>query len=72
MNRIDITQLKKVEEVFGDFDMDQSLGSNTVYLRFGYWRQINLSKLKEIIGNNVEENDIYDDDCGWLYSYHLK
>lgn len=72
MNRIDITQLKKVEEVFGDFDMDQSLGSNNVYLRFGYWRQINLSKLKEIIGNNVEENDIYDDDCGWLYSYHLK
>lgn len=72
MNRIDITQLKKVEEVFGGFDMDQSLGSNNVYLRFGYWRQINLSKLKEIIGNNVEENDIYDDDCGWLYSYHLK
>lgn len=72
MNRIDITQLKKVEEAFGDFDMDQSLGSNNVYLRFGYWRQINLSKLKEIIGNNVEENDIYDDDCGWLYSYHLK
>ncbi len=72
MNRIDITQLKKVEEVFGDFDMDQSLGSNEVYLRFGYWRQINLPKLKEIIGNNVEENDIYDDDCGWLYSYHLK
>lgn len=72
MNRIDITQLKKVEEVFGEFDMDQTIGSNEVYLRFGYWSKINLSKLQEIIGKNVTEEDIYDDDCGWLYSYHLK
>lgn len=72
MNRITITQLKKVEELFGDFDIDQAFGSNTIYLRFGYWRRIDLSKLKQIIGENVVENDMYDDDCGWLYSYHLK
>jgi len=42
MNRIDISQLKKVEEVFGDFDIDQSMGSNSVYFRFGYWSRVNL------------------------------
>ena len=72
MNRIDINQLKKVEEVLGSFDMDQTMGSNSVYLRFGYWRRVDLNKLQEILGKNVVEQDIYDDDCGWLYSYHLK
>lgn len=72
MNRIDIKQLKEVEEVFGSFDIDQTMGSNEVYLRFGYWRRINLSKLKEIIGDNVVEDSDYDDDCGDLFMYRLK
>ena len=72
MNRVDITQLKKVEEVFGDFDIDQTYSPNSeVYLRFGYWERIDKNKLEEIIGNSIEERDDYDDDCGYKFCYVL-
>jgi hypothetical protein len=75
MNKIDIETLKKVEKQFGDFQVGQVIGgSNDVYLRFGYWKRVDVVKLQEIIGNsaNVIEDDLDDDDCGTLYSYKLK
>ena len=44
-----------------------------MYLRFGYWDQINTGKLQEIIGTSivVEEDSDYDDDCGNKYMYRL-
>jgi hypothetical protein len=45
-----------------------------VYFRFGYWRQINVAKLNELLGNlneAVEDSD-YDDDCGYQFMYRLK
>ena len=75
MNKISIKTLKEVENQFGDFQIGQVMGGgNDVYLRFGYWKRVDVLKLQEIIGNqtNVVEDDIYDDDCGWLYSYKLK
>jgi len=72
MNRISIATLKAIENVFGEFDIDQAFGSNEVYLRFGYWDRVDVTKLTEIIGQSVEENDDYDEDCGYQFCYMLK
>jgi hypothetical protein len=75
MNNIDFKTLEKVKSEFGDFQVGQVMGgANDVYLRFGYWRRVDVVKLQEIIGNsaNVVEDDLDDDDCGTLYSYKLK
>jgi hypothetical protein len=73
--RIYLETIKKIEAEFGEFDISQVIGgSNDVYLRFGYWKRINSNKLQEIVGPsiNVVEDDDYDDDCGYLFSYKLK
>jgi hypothetical protein len=75
MNGLDIETLKQIESQFGKFDIKQVMGgSNDVYLRFGYWRRVNIGKLQELIGAGIRvvEDDIDDDDCGTLYSYKLK
>jgi hypothetical protein len=73
--RIDSRTLTLIHHEFGEFDVSQVMGgSNDMYLRFGYWRRVNLQKLQDLIGRGIEvvEDDIYDDDCGTLYSYKLK
>jgi hypothetical protein len=75
MNGLTIEKLKEIESEFGSFDIKQVMGgSNDVYLRFGYWRRVNIGKLQELIGNGIRvvEDDIDDDDCGTLFSYKLK
>jgi len=73
--RIDSDTLVLIRSEFGEFDLSQVMGgSNDVYLRFGYWRRVNLQKLQELVGCGIRvvEDDIDDDDCGTLYSYKLK
>jgi hypothetical protein len=75
MNSLSIEILKQIESEFGSFDIKQVMGgSNDVYLRFGYWRRVNIGKLQELIGNGIRvvEDDDYDDDCGNLFMYRLK
>lgn len=75
MNKIDFQTLSKINEEFGSFDIGQVMGGgNDVYLRFGYWNRVDVVKLQEIIGNStsVVEDEDFDDDCGWQYSYKLK
>lgn len=75
MNGLNSDTLILIKEQFGDFDIKQVMGgSNDVYLRFGYWRRVNIGKLQEIIGNGIKvvEDDDYDDDCGNLFMYRLK
>ena len=72
--RIDADTLVLIRSEFGEFDLSQVCGgSNAIYLRFGYWRRVNARKLQDLIGSQAEvvEDDDYDDDCGWLYSYKL-
>jgi len=72
--KLSIETLKKIEAAFGEFDVSQVLGgSNDMYLRFGYWNQINEGKLQEILGTSivVEEDSDYDDDCGNKYMYRM-
>ena len=71
-NKIDFKTLEKINNEIGEFEIGQtSGGGNPVYLRFGYWKQVDLNKLNEILGhlNRVVEDEDYDDDCGWQYSY---
>lgn len=75
MNKVNYSQLTEIKEEFGDFEIGQVRGgSNDVYLRFGYWNKVDAEKLQSILGNSarVVEDDDYDDDCGWNYSYKLK
>jgi len=72
--KIDISKLKEVEKAFGQFEIGRIMGNgNHNYFRFGYWNGVDLGVLKEIMGPSivVVEDDIYDDDCGWKYSYTL-
>lgn len=74
-NKINFNQLVQIKEQLGDFEIGQVWGGdNDVYLRFGYWNRIDAKKLQGILGNSakVVEDDDYDDDCGWRYSYKLK
>ena len=74
MNKISIKTLKEIENQFGEFDLGQFYGSNEVYLRFGYWKQVDITKLQEVIGTTIKvvEDEDFDDDCGEQYSYKLK
>ncbi len=73
--RIDADTLVLIRSEFGEYDLSQVMGgSNAIYLRFGYWRRVNLNKLQELVGSGIRvvEDDLDDDDCGTLYSYKLK
>lgn len=75
MNKISSKKVVEIAAEFGEFEIGQVMGgANDVYLRFGYWSRINKDRLQEILGFGftVVEDDDYDDDCGWLYSYKLK
>jgi hypothetical protein len=74
-NGLNSDTLTLIQEKFGEFDIKQVCGgSNDVYLRFGYWRRVNLQQLQNLIGGGIDvvEDDIDDDDCGTLWSYKLK
>ena len=74
-NKLSFKTLQKINAEFGEFEIGQVFGGrNDVYLRFGYWNQVDVQKLNEILAplNEVREDDDYDDDCGWQYSYKLK
>jgi len=72
--KIDISKLKEVEKAFGQFEVGRIMGNgNHNYFRLGYWRPVDLGVLQAIMAPSivVVEDDIYDDDCGWKYSYTL-
>jgi len=46
-----------------------------IMLRFGYWAEVDLIGLEEIlnpIGYKIKVNEIEDGDTGYKYSYHIK
>lgn len=75
MNKLSSKKVSEIAQALGEFEIGQVMGgSNSVYLRFGYWRKINVGQLQALLGPafDVFEDDIDDDDCGTLYSYKLK
>jgi len=73
--KIEFETLEKIYNEIGEYDLGQTSGTeNSIYLRFGYWKRVDVNKLQEILGlsiNVIEDKD-FDDDCGWQYSYKLK
>ena len=41
------------------------------YLRIGYWQRINENIMSQLSGLIMVEIDMYDDDCGYLFSYQV-
>jgi hypothetical protein len=69
--RLSIETLKEIESEFGNFDISQITGgSNNMYIRFGYWKSVNVAKLQEIVGMGITiiEEDDYDGHI-WKYTY---
>jgi len=42
------------------------------YLRIGYWQRLNEDIRAQLSGLVTAEIDMYDDDCGYLFSYEIK
>ena len=42
------------------------------HLRIGYWQRLNEDIRAQLSGLVVSEFDMYDDDCGYLFSYEIK
>ena len=42
------------------------------YLRIGYWQRINEDIMSQLSGLVTTEIDMYDNDCGYLFSYEIK
>jgi hypothetical protein len=42
------------------------------YLRIGYWQHLNEDIRAQLSGLVTSEIDMYDDDCGYLFSYEIK
>ena len=48
------------------------LKDNERYLRIGYWQRLNEDIRAQLSGLVTSEIDMYDDDCGYLFSYEIK
>jgi len=83
--RISLNKLKEIEKWYGSDNFEIGAGGDImdgrgdhkylneyITLRFGYWFEINTKELEEVIGKKVEvDMEVYDDDCGWKYSYKI-
>jgi hypothetical protein len=65
--------LMKLESEFGTHTISQRWGTTDMYIRFGYWNRVDMSRLNTIIGPNINvvEHTDWDDDCGDLFCYFL-
>ncbi len=71
---LDFGKLEEIKNEFGDFNVGRVWGTdNRNYFRFGYWKEVNLEKLQEIVGPSmvIVEHDDHDEDTGWRYSYMI-
>jgi hypothetical protein len=48
------------------------LKDNERYLRIGYWQRLNEDIRAQLSDLVTAEIDMYDDDCGYLFSYEIK
>ncbi len=87
MQRISFKQLEKIKEFYGsdDFEIghggevkdgrgDYKFAETYLNLRFGYWNSIDTKMLEKALDGRCKvelDMKVYDDDCGWKYSYKL-
>ena len=65
---------EQIQAEFGKYNVDNVVGTTQMFLRFGYWKRVDVNKLQSIIGDTITvvEDSLDDDDCGTLFSYKLK
>ena len=71
--RISIDDLIKINKELGEFEVGAN-SKDSLTLRFGYWKEIDLSKLITILPEwMVVEKSLVDEDedCGELYNYNI-
>jgi hypothetical protein len=71
---LDKKTLDTLEKTFGSFIVDQVWGgSNTPFLRFGYWNRVDVNKLQSIVGDKItiEENDDWDEEVLPRFMYKM-
>ena len=60
-------QLVKRGIDINDIEFSSPWGSERRYLRYGYWREVDVTGMQDILSEFVIE----DDDCGQLYMYDI-
>ena len=73
--RIGYRKFKEIKKWYGSSDFEIGYYKDGLTLRFGYWRQVDLKELKQILPDyfTITENIVDDDeDCGLLYNYEIK
>jgi regulatory protein YycI of two-component signal transduction system YycFG len=71
--RISVGDLIKIKKELGEFEVGTSPKASLT-LRFGYWKEIELSKLNTLLPYwMVAEKNLVDEDedCGELYNYTI-
>jgi hypothetical protein len=65
---------EQIQAEFGKYNVDNVVGTTQMFLRFGYWKRVDVNKLQSILGDTITvvEDNLDDDDCGTLFSYKLK
>ena len=72
--RLSIEILEKIANDCGTLEVGTGNKQDQLSLRFGYWRKVDFTKLKEILPDHltVEENLVNDDpECGELWNYNI-
>jgi ABC-type uncharacterized transport system permease subunit len=65
---------EQIQAEFGEYNVDNVVGTTQMFFRFGYWQRVDVNKLQSILGDTISviEDNLDDDDCGTLFSYKLK
>lgn len=61
---------KLLDLLKSEFEVQIKMGK-TPFLRIGYWKQIDGAIFSQI-EDYFHEVSLFDEDCGWLYSYYFK
>ena len=73
--RIGYKKFKEIRKWYGSSDFEIGYDTDSLTLRFGYWKSIDLDGLKKILPHylTITENIVdEDDDCRTLYNYTIK
>ena len=72
--RIGYKKFKEIKKWYGSSDFEIGYDKDGLTFRFGYWRQVDMEELSEILPGyfTLTENLVDDeDDCGRLYNYTI-
>ena len=72
--RIDFAILRQIDKEFGPMEVGNSSIKDSITLRFGYWRKVDVEKLNKLVPHfMLVVEQLVDDDpeCGELWNYRV-